>query len=1083
MKETKKYWKGLEELNEEQEFLQNRDQEFPEYLPLNESRPSDASRSEDSSRRDFLKLMGFSVAAVSLAACETPVKKVIPYVKKPVNVDPGKAAYYATTYYDGHNFANVLVKTREGRPVHIEGNSLSTINGKGTNAQISASLLNLYDSSRLQSFTKKGEKIDQATADKEIKAALSGAQNVRIVSQSIISPSTKAVIKDFVTAYPSTKHVQYDPISLSGLRKANGGVIPAYKFDKAETIVSIGADFLSSWLSPVEFASNYAKTRKLNKSKDTMSLHYQFEAVMSLTGSNADHRLPVLPSEEALYVVELYNLIAKNQGAPTFKTSLKANPLLEKAAKSLLASKGKSLVVSGSNDVNVQSFVTKINALLGNVGSTVVLSKSCNLKQGNDTALAQLLADIKSGSVDAVIFYGANPVYDSAIAAELAAALPKVKTKISFADRIDETAALVDYTCSDLNIYESWGDAEAYKGSYSLIQPTITPIFKQLRAAQESLLVWSGSSVSYYDYLRSFWKEKIFSAQSSEIIFDSFWDKTLQNGVIDLNVAAPVVAVEGEEVVVDSVDLSSAASIVSKTYKSSGAIELSLYANAALGAGNQANNVWLQELPDPLSKVCWDNYLAVSISDATTLGVTQGDVVKVQSGSTSVVIPVLIQPGQVKGAVSIALGYGRKNAGVITERLESKKSMFIKNGSGINALGEKAIGTDVYPFVSLVNGTSSFQQVNVTITKTGTTHKLAQTQTFQTIMGRNNVQEATLAEYKVNKDAGRFNPVVHSSKGVQKPNEVDLWAAPASNSKAQYEENKKNGVSEEIITHAYANHHWGLVIDLNSCIGCSACSISCHSENNVPVVGKDEVLRKRDMHWMRIDRYYASAPEQAEYDKGSDRLTAKKDARLAGYSAMENPADNPEVVYQPMMCQHCNHAPCETVCPVAATTHSTEGLNQMAYNRCIGTRYCANNCPYKVRRFNWFNYSDNGVTDREFGAVNYTQNDDLGKMVLNPDVTVRARGTMEKCSMCVQRIQAGKLEAKTEGRKVKDGDIVTACASVCPTEAIVFGDMNDTESKIYKVINEENSERNFHVLEELNVKPNVSYLTKIRNKA
>lgn len=1082
MKETKKYWKGLEELNEEKEFLQNRDQEFPEYLPLNESRPSDASKSEDSSRRDFLKLMGFSVAAVSLAACETPLKKVIPYVKKPVNVDPGKAAYYATTYYDGNNFANVLVKTREGRPVHIEGNSLSTVNGKGTNAQISASLLNLYDSSRLQSFTKAGAKIDQAKADKEIKDALGASSNIRIVSQSVVSPSTKAVISEFKEAYSSAKHVQYDPLSLSGLRKANGGVVPAYKFDKADTIVSIGADFLSTWLSPVEFASQYAKNRKLSKTKDSMSLHFQFEAVMSLTGSNADHRAPILPSEEASYVVALYNLIASATGATTYKTSAKANPLLAKAAKALLASKGKSLVVSGSNDVHVQSFVAQINELLGNVGSTLDLEKSCNLKQGDDTALVQLLADVKAGNVDAIIFYGANPVYDSVIGSELAKALKKVKTKISFADRVDETSSLVDYICPDLNVYESWGDAEAYKGSYSLIQPTITPIFKQLRAAQESLLVWAGSSVSYYDYLRSFWKENIFSGQSSDIIFDSFWDKTLQNGVLEAN-PVTVVSEEVEEDIIESIDLSSSATAIAKSYKAGG-IELSLYANASMGTGSQANNVWLQELPDPISKVCWDNYLAVSQEYATKQNLKQGDVVKVVAGSVNVTLPILIQPGQAKGAVSIALGYGRTQAGVITERLETKKSdLFIKNPAGINAAGEKAIGVNVYPFASVINGSASFQAASVTITKTGAEHKLAQTQTHQTIMGRNNVQEATLSEYKEKKDAGRFYPVVHTSKGTQKPNEVDLWAAPASNSKAEYEDNKKNGVSEEIKTHKYPNHHWGLVIDLNSCIGCSACSISCHSENNVPVVGKDEVLRKRDMHWMRIDRYYASRPEQAEYDKGTDRLNAKANAKKGGYADMEDPADNPEVVFQPMMCQHCNHAPCETVCPVAATTHSSEGLNQMAYNRCIGTRYCANNCPYKVRRFNWFNYSDNGVTDREFGAVNYTQNDDLGKMVLNPDVTVRARGTMEKCSMCVQRIQAGKLEAKVEGRKVKDGDIVTACASVCPTDAIVFGDMNDENSMISKVMNEENKDRNFQVLEELNVKPNISYLTKIRNKA
>ncbi len=425
----------------------------------------------------------------------------------------------------------------------------------------------------------------------------------------------------------------------------------------------------------------------------------------------------------------------------------------------------------------------------------------------------------------------------------------------------------------------------------------------------------------------------------------------------------------------------------------------------------------------------------------------------------------------------------REKAGVVTERLVGKSGSFIHNPTGINAEGKLAIGSNAYPFVNFLNGTVNYTATGVTITSVGTVHKLAQTQTQQTIMGRAIVQEATLSEYKKHNDAGRYYPIVHTSKGAQKPNEVDIWSAPLATTKEEYQELEEKGVDQEVVNHAYPNHHWGLVIDLNSCIGCSACTISCHVENNVPVVGKDEVLRKRDMHWLRIDRYYASQAELDAYSTEEDRLVAKNISKKGGYDALETPADNPEVVFQPMMCQHCNHAPCETVCPVAATTHSTEGLNQMTYNRCIGTRYCANNCPYKVRRFNWFNYSDNAVDEREFSAVNYPANDDLGKMVLNPDVTVRARGVMEKCSMCVQRIQAGKLEAKSEGRKLEDGEIVTACASVCPTDAIVFGDMNDPKSRISIAMNEENKERNFQVLEEINVKPNVSYLTKIRNKA
>ena len=1080
MKETKNYWKGLEELREDESFVAQRDKEFPEYLPINES--GDGTSAEDGSRRDFLKLMGFGIAAASLAACEAPVRKAVPYVKKPVNVDPGKANYYASTVFDGENYASVLVKTREGRPIHVEGNALSTVNGKGTNPQVSASLLNLYDSSRLKSFQKKGADISKSAADKEIIAALKASQNIRIVSNTIISPSTKQVIADFVAAYPGTKHVQYDPISFSALREANGGLIPSYKFDQAKTIVSFSADFLSTWLSPIEFAGQYAKNRKLKKGVSEMSRHYQFETALSLTGSNADYRTPVKPSEEAGYVVELYNQIAKATGASTYKSGVsKVDKSIASAAKDLLATKGASIVVSSSNDVAVQTIVAKINELLGNNGATLDFDAPCNLKQGNDTDLTTFASDVKAGSVDAVIFYGANPAYDSAVASELTSSLSKVKTKISFADRVDETASLVDYICSDLNSFESWGDAEPYVGNFSLIQPTITPIFKGIRSAQESLLTWSGNTTSYLDYVKSYWKTNFFSSDSSQVIFSSFWDKVLQDGVYvgkTATVVETTATEEGvEEEVVESNGMSvdSAAARIVKTYKSTGGLELVLTVNNTMGNGGYANNVWLHELPDPVSKVCWDNYLALSAADATALKLNEFDVAKVEVGGAIVQVPVLVQPGQAKGTGAIALGYGRTKAGNVTEKLKSKDDSFIKNATGVNASGENAIGANVYPFAKVINGNVSFVVGDANVTNAGTTHQLARTQTHQTIMARAVVQEATLAEYKASPDAGRVYPLIHTSKGAQKPNEVDIWAAPASSTKAEYEENKKNGVSEEVVTHVHPNHHWGLVIDLNSCIGCSACTVSCHVENNVPVVGKDEVLRKRDMHWLRIDRYYASQPE-LDADN-------KTDAKKAGYQALETPAYNPEVVFQPMMCQHCNHAPCETVCPVAATTHSSEGLNQMAYNRCIGTRYCANNCPFKVRRFNWFNYSDNGVSDREFGAVNTPSNDDLGKMVLNPDVTVRARGVMEKCSMCVQRIQAGKLEAKANGRKVQDGDVVTACASVCPTEAIVFGDMNDPKSRISQVMTEENKDRNFQVLEEINVKPNVSYLTKIRNKA
>lgn len=1073
MKEEKQYWKGIEELNEDPAFLATRDDEFNNTSLAEEN----DSESSETSRRDFLKMMGFGVAAVSLAACEAPVRKVIPYISKPVDVDPGIPNYYASSYVNGGKFCSVVVKTREGRPILVEGNPESPISKGGVDSLTAASVLDLYDSSRLTTFTKEGEEIEKSKADKEIIAALKQAKNIKIVSQTVLSPSMKSVIADFKAAYPATQHVMYDPISNSGLLNAWSGKLPKFDFTNADVIVSFSADFLGTWISPVEFSKQYSAKRKLNKSKNVMSRHYQFESTLSIAGSSADYRQPVKPSEEPFYIVELYNKIASKAGGVTYTVSKKIDAkLIDQAASDLLKAKGKSIVVSSSNDTQVQLVVKEINKLLGNLGKTIDTSVTSNLAQGNDKAFADFVESLYKGETDAVIFMGANPVYDHPYAKEITEGLKKASLTVSLADRVDETAALCTYVCPDTHFLESWGDAEPYSGHLALVQPTISPIFKGTREAAESLLTWAGSNTEYYEYIRSVWNKKYFTKQSKEILFDSFWDKSLQKGFVEVSssasvVATPVAATDSttasvEEEPVAPVAASLSASVVnkiSKTYADSKGIEITFFESSKMGTGASANNPWLQELPDPISKVTWDNYLAISILDVAEstsqvkelVGAKDGDIVSILAkGKGLIKIPVLIQPGQASGTASVALGYGRESAGKLQNGVKYK-----------NAAGENKIGSNVYPLIVGFNSTLHYFNNEALVKNQNTTHKLARTQTHQTIMGRKNIQEAKLSEYQVSPASVTWRPKLHTSEGLLKPSQIDAWVVPSKD---------EDGNIKEGITHEYNNHHWGLVIDLNSCTGCSACVISCHAENNVPVVGKDEVLRKRDMHWMRIDRYYSS---QAELDYGKEG--AKEEA---GYKAMENPAYNPEVSFQPMMCQHCDHAPCETVCPVLATTHSSEGLNQMTYNRCIGTRYCANNCPYKVRRFNWFNYSDS-TSDREFKNVNTPANDDLTKMVLNPDVTVRARGVMEKCSMCVQRIQAGKLKAKLEGRKVKDGDIITACASSCPTDAITFGDMNDKESRVYKAINEENSDRAYHVLEELNVKPNVSYLTKIRNKA
>ena len=1021
MKEnTKTYWRGVEELSNDPEFVKSANGEFPD-VRLKEL---DGDYSEGTNRRDFLKLLGFGIGAVSLAACEAPVKKAIPYLNKPEEIEPGIANYYATTYVDGGDYCSVLVKTREGRPIKIEGNALSSVSKGGTSARVQASVLSLYDSTRLQYFIKGGKSVkeaDYAGLDQEIITKLNSvAANggaIRIVSQTILSPTTKAAIAEFKSKYPTTEHVVYDASSASGILKAHHSsfgksTLPSYDFSKAEVIVSFGADFLGTWIAPIEFARQYGITRKLGKSKKTMSRHYQFETNLSLTGSNADVRTAIKPSQEGLFVAALYNAISGNK----ISTAAVKNEGIENAAKDLLNSKGKSLVVSGSNDVNVQILVNEINIALGNYGSTLDITNPSYLRQGDDAALSTFIDAAKAGQVGAVIFYGANPVYDFAKGTELKDALKNVGVKISFNERLDETSILCDYVLPDHHYLEAWGDAQPKKGFFSLIQPTINPVYKT-RAAQESLLIWAGNKTDYYTYLTKFW--------SANVLGGASWDKTLHDGVFE-SASSSVAESTTSSDEGSKINISSVESAINSTYKiNTSGIELKLYEKVGLGWGSQAANPWLQELPDPVSKATWDNYVAVPLSYASANGLKQGDTVTLTiNGKTTEEFPVLVQPGQAKDTVSVALGYGRVIPG--------KKNV---------------IGKNVYPLASLVNGFVSLSAVNVTINKTGNFRQIAQTQLHNTIMNRPIVQDATFDEYLVNPSAGRFIPMVTTPDGKKAPAEVSAWESE----------------------HERPNHLWQMAIDLNSCIGCGACVVSCQAENNVAVVGRDEVIRSREMHWIRIDRYYSSDVEAkletGEYfDKGN-------------YEALEVASENPQVTFQPMMCQHCNHAPCENVCPVAATSHSSEGLNQMAYNRCFGTRYCANNCPYKVRRFNWFKYFDN----QEKFPENIGMNTAMGRMVLNPDVTVRSRGVMEKCSMCVQRIQEGKLKAKKDKRKVADGEIVTACASACPTNAIVFGDFNDTASKVHIEKVEENKERAYAVLEELNVQPNIHYLTKIRN--
>jgi molybdopterin-containing oxidoreductase family iron-sulfur binding subunit len=1064
---TKKYWKGLEELNNSPEFVQKANNEFAEQLPVEKLLGDKNLENEGTNRRDFLKFLGFSVTAASLAACETPVNKAIPYVVKPDDITPGVANWYASTYFDGNDYASIIVKTREGRPIKIEGNELSKITMGGTNARVQASVLSLYDSSRLEGPVANNNYTTWATADKEIGAKLSSIAAkggaIRILSSTIISPSTKAVIADFTAKYPTTKHVTYDAVSYSGIAKANAQtfgqeVIPSYNFDKAEVIVSIGADFLANWISPIEYAHQYAKTRKVGKDKKKMSRHYQFESILSLTGANADYRSPVKVSEHGKVAVNLYNAVAKIVGGASLSSSaLACDATIAKAAKDLTESKGKSLVVCGSNDMYVQLVVNGINQMLDNYGKTIDIDTPNYTRQGDDAAFAALVAEMASGKVDAIITYNTNPVYTAPASLKFAEAYNKVGLRISFADRADETASMATYICPDHNYLESWNDFNPKKAHYSLSQPTISPLFNT-RQAQETLLKWSGNNLDYHTYLQKNWMDRVFPMQGKFMAFGEFWNNSLHDGAIevgkgeamemnntsDSTKAAPVVVSEkkkdekaAEEKPVAKVDLGEAASKIASV-KSAAEFELALYEKVGIGNGNQANNPWLQELPDPITKLTWDNYVTMSPLDMEgkyDLMERQdrdASVVNVTVNGTTIKLPVVPQPGQARGTIGIAVGYGREKAGVLS----------LRTGT--------VIGQNAFPFIQLMNGTMMYGALDARVESANETVAMAGTQVHHTLMGREIVKETVLSEYLKDPKAGNEDEMLVTHSGKVKMAEVDLWDS-----------------------FDRPGHKWGMTIDLNSCIGCGSCVVSCTAENNVAVVGKEQVMKTREMHWLRIDRYYTTNWP----NKGKE---AKEKAHEDGVGAidmyldMENPeALNPKVVFQPMLCQHCNHAPCENVCPVLATNHSSDGLNQMTYNRCVGTRYCANNCPYKVRRFNWFNYNAN--SDFTFNP----SQDDLGRMVLNPDVVVRSRGVMEKCSMCVQRIQGGKLDAKKAERKLKDGEVKTACQQSCPTNAIIFGDLNDEESAVTKLRKED--ERNFYVLEEIGTKPAVSYLTKVRN--
>jgi MoCo/4Fe-4S cofactor protein with predicted Tat translocation signal len=1083
----KKYWTSFAALNNKEEIEKREQDEFKEELPFEDIDDKGLFGSKHP-RRDFLKYLGFSTAAAAVAAgCETPVRKAIPLVNRPEGTYPGVPKLYASTYVQDGDVIPVVVKTRDGRPIKVEGNPEYPFTLGGTSPRVQASVLDLYDMYRIphpkQNITGKGwqEIPSFEQLDAQIMSKLAG-KPVVLLTSTIVSPTTKQIIADFI-GKTGGRHVQYDAVSYSGLLEAYGRRIPAHNFDRADIVVSLGADFLGTWLAPVEFARGYSTKRKLDGDKKTMSKHYQFESYLSMTGSNADERITHRPSETGFIALALLAAVGGGATAPTIDAKL--NTAIQKVANDLKTHRGAALVVCGSNDPNVQAVVREINRAVGAFGTTIDTGTTLNYRQGIDADMITLVQQMNAGQVGALLIYGANPAYDYVDAEAFKNGLKRVGLTVSFNEKFDETTELCQYVIPNHHYLESWGDAEPRTGYVSFIQPTINPLFKT-RAFQTSLLKWSVNNTDYETWFQNYWRGSFGSqaafdkalqlgfkgtpAKNLTVNNRDYLDASEQNGFTVMEAQnAPGYVMPGQTLNLDSiqkpvnaaqqtdtigtqtpvvtttnntpvgpVDLNAAITAISSTPRSS-KNEIVLYQSVMLLSGKQAGNPWLLELPDPVTRATWDNYALISTAKAKELGIdylstdyeyyTEKPLVELTVGNKKVTIPALVIPGMDPNTIAVAVGYGRNQA--------------------LNAAiyEDKGLGQNVYPFAQLKNNNRVYYNEVTTSAKTVGDYKIAQIQKHNSYEGRTEVlKETTLASFaKYPENFKNWREELHQEYGGA--------------GEREFRSGGTMYTDPETRTHEI---HWGMSIDLNSCIGCGACVVACHIENNVPIVGKNEVLRYHDMHWLRIDRYFVTEDQ--------------------------NPDNLKTVIFQPMLCQHCDNAPCENVCPVAATMHNTEGLNQMAYNRCIGTRYCANNCPYKVRRFNWADYTGASTHGKlgpasgtgKLNQVVHQMNDELTRMVINPDVVTRSRGVMEKCTFCVQRTQGGKLKAKMENRPIGGDEVQTACAQACPTSAIVFGNAYDKTSTVAQ-IRKNNPERLFYVLEQLHTLPNVNYLAKIRN--
>ena len=1025
----KSYWRGIEEKLDTPEFEEWAAREFPEGVE---------DLKDPMSRRKFLTLMGASMALAGLSACRRPVEKIVPYVKAPEDIIPGLSQYYATTMPFGLNAYGVLVKSHEGRPTKIEGNEKHPSSLGKTNAFAQAEILNLYDPDRAKKITLNGaDSTWQAFVDfwrsESSRLKSQNGKGLAILTESFASPTLARLTNDFLAAYPEAKVVVYEPVSdeniFEGIRIATGVAMqPIYAYQNAKVVLALDADIFQRESEHIVNSRGFIDGRRITSEKDTMNRLYAVESAFSLTGAMADHRLRLQSRQIGAFVAALaLELKAQGLSLPLDLSAYASHNFDKKwiaaVAKDLLANKGASVLVAGRQQpALVHALVHALNDALGNLDKTVSYCRFKDAVTPSREKFAAFVKDMQAGGIETLVMLGVNPIYNAPADLNFADALKKVTHTIHFGSHNDETAKASEWQLPKAHFLESWGDARSADGTASLIQPLIAPLYADARSTVEVLnLITTGVEVKGYDLVRETWKKEATGP------FEDFWRKALHDGVIENSASQKSYARIEWAKTVDAVlarlmerkgkdekpaDLAERAkntylggNAVSKllsekpfatTAADSKNLEVVFHPSPSTYDGRYANNAWLQELPDPIAKVTWDNAALMSQETAKSLGLKatfalsehEREKVKLRFKGKEIESPVWVVPGFADNSVTLLLGYGRTAVGRVG------------NGVGCNTYALRT--TDAADF-----GTG------VEIVKTNAETLVASTQYFGTMEGRAIVVEGTLAEYKkepefVDKKIPHFKP-------------TNLYESPVK---------------------LDSGHQWGMVIDLNACIGCNACAIACQSENNIPVVGKEQTARGRHMHWIRIDRYFAG-----------------------------NDMNNPEMVYQPVACQHCENAPCEQVCPVAATVHDNEGLNSMIYNRCIGTRYCANNCPYKVRRFNYFNFqNDNMVWG---GEVPLTV-----QMAMNPEVTVRSRGVMEKCTYCVQRIHTSQILAKNEKRELVDGEILSACQQVCPTDAIVFGNILDPNSKVAQL---KKQNRKYELLAELNVKPRTSYLAKLRN--